>query len=148
MQDLVEIGKVIKNKRLSLNLRMNDVALKCGITRATLSSIENGRATCSVNTLFKICDYLELSFKLGEPNEQVEIRKRAKRLNSSLDKKINRFVIMCTELYASQTNESSQSIYNKMKEKGIVENIEKDYEDLHGMSFEYMNYYIGTLIKD
>ena len=148
MNELIELGKVIRNKRLSLNLRMDDVALKCGITRATLSRIENGKATCSVNTLFKICHYLNLSLKLGDSNESNEGRKRATRLNSALDKKINRFLIMCVELYSQETKENSRVIYQKMKEKGIINNIIEDYEDLHGMSFEYMNYYIGKLLSD
>ena len=42
MERKFEIGRKIKNKRLELNLRMDDVAKRVGITRSTLWSVENG----------------------------------------------------------------------------------------------------------
>ena len=148
MQNLADIGKVIKNKRLSLNLRMDVVALKCGITRATLSLIENGKGNCSINTYLKLSEILGLSLKVNDVSESKNKRERAARLNSALDKKTNRFVIMCIELYSHAVKKSSRYIYNEMNKKGVIQNLTDGYEDLHGMSFEYLNDYIGMLLRN
>ena len=42
MNNATLLGKAIKEKRLSLNLRMDDVARDAGITRPTLWAIEKG----------------------------------------------------------------------------------------------------------
>ena len=92
MKELLVLGRTIKAKRLALNLRMDDVANKAGITRATLWSIEKGQSNCSICSLFKVLDILGLSFEINnQTNDQT--RDRATRINSALDKKINRFVI-------------------------------------------------------
>ena len=148
MNDLVKIGNKIKEKRLSLNLRMDDLAKKCEITRATLSLIEQGKANCSVETVFKLMNALGLSFELNDKEISIKTRQRASRINSSLDKKINRFVIMCVEQYALNSKNSSHQTYIEMKNKGIIENLSNDYEDLHGMSLEYLNHYIEMLLMD
>ena len=75
-------------------------------------------------------------------------RYRAARINSLLDKKINRFVIMCVEQYADSVNKSSGKVYQEMKQKGVLDDLVNDYEDLHGMSFTYLNDYIGALLGD
>lgn len=148
MQDLVEIGKIIKNKRLSLNLRMDDVALKCGITRATLSLIENGKGNCSINTYITLANFLGLSLSFTDTFKNNNKRERATRLNSVRDKKINSFVIMCVELYSLESKKSSRDVYQQMNKKGIIKNLIDGYEDLHGMSFEYLNDYIGALLRN
>ena len=147
MNDLILLGKAIKEKRLSLNMRMDDVAKKAGISRATLWSIERGVGNCSVSTLFKIMDVLGLSFKIDFNNENSN-RDRATRLNTALDKKKNRFVIMCVEQYAKSINERSDATYTTMKEKGVIDELINDYEDLHGMSTAYLNDYIKSLIEN
>ena len=57
MENKREIGKNIKNRRLSLNLRMDDVAKEAGITRSTLSAIENGSGNPSLETIMEILRY-------------------------------------------------------------------------------------------
>ena len=47
----VEIGNKIKEKRLGLNLTMDEVSLKVGTTRSTLWSVENGNGNYSTDTL-------------------------------------------------------------------------------------------------
>ncbi len=69
-------------------------------------------------------------------------RMRASRINTALDKKINRFLIMCVEQYASSTNRSSKDVYHEMSKKGIIQEINDDYEDMHGMSTYLINEYI------
>ena len=90
---------------------------------------------------------LELLFgrlKKGKANADKKAkRNRATRINTLQDKKINGFIIMCVEQYADSVNKSSGDIYRKMLNKGLIEDMMDDYEDLHGMSKEYLNDYIS-----
>ena len=61
MKDTVFLGHKIKEKRLALNLRMDDVAKEAGITRPTLWAIEKGTGNYSVSSLFKVMSILGLS---------------------------------------------------------------------------------------
>ena len=145
MKELLVLGRTIKAKRLALNLRMDDVANKAGITRATLWSIEKGQSNCSICSLFKVLEILGLSFEINnQTNDQT--RDRATRINSALDKKINRFVIFCVEQYAQYIDKKSEDTYKQMKEKGVIDDLINDYEDLHGMSSVYLNDHISSLL--
>lgn len=143
MNDIKSIGLAIKDKRLSLNLRMDDVAREANITRATLSAIENGKGNCSINTILKILDILGLSFTLGD-KEKVS-RSRASRTNTLLDKKINRFILVTIGQYAKHLGCSTYEIYDELKDKGVLYELKYDYEDLHGMSTMYLNDYIDAI---
>ena len=147
MKELNVLGKLIREKRLSLNLRMEDVAKKAGITRATLWSIEKGNGSFSANSLFKVMNLLGLTINVNEAVFD-NGRDRATRINTLLDKKINRFIVMCVEQYAGSVNESSASVYKKMLKKGVIRDLTDDYEDLHGMSTMYLNDYIKSLLED
>ena len=140
MKSKFEIGEKIKNKRLQLNLRMDDVAREIGITRPTLWSIENGSGNYTIDTLLKLLTFLNMSIDI-ETQEQ-GARKRATRTNSVLDKKINRFIVMCIEQYASSVNQGSGVIYAQLKETGIIDELKDDYEDMHSMSTYSLNEYI------
>lgn len=145
MENKLEIGKRIKNKRLKLNLRMDDIAKKVGITRSTLWSIENGHGNYCVDTLLKILGFLNMSIEVS--GEEQGDRIRATRTNSALDKKINRFIVMCIEQYASSVNQNSDVVYNKLYEAGIIDELKDDYEDMHGMSTQYLNDYFDKRLS-
>ena len=147
MEELGLIGDIIKQKRLALNLRMDDVAKQAGITRATLWSIEKGEGKCSLSSFIKVLDVLGISISLNNTSKTND-RVRASRANLSLDKKINEFVILCVEQYAYSTNKKSKQTYQRMKEQGIIKELVNDYEDLHAMSSVELNEYIGALLKD
>ena len=140
MDNKLEIGKKLKSRRLQLNLRMDDVADATGITRSTLWAIESGKGNYSIDSLLKLLAFLNLSFDLG--GLQDGGRKRASRINSVLDKKINRFIVLCVEQYASCVNESSKETYAKLNKAGIIEELKDDYEGMHGMSTYSLNEYI------
>ena len=140
MKNKIEIGEKIKNKRLQLNLRMDDVAREAGITRATLWSIENGNGNYTIDILLKLLNVLNMSIDIDE--QERGMRRRATRTNSVLDKKINRFIVMCVEQYASYVNQSSSDVYNKLNKSGIINELKNDYEDMHGMSTYSLNEYI------
>lgn len=140
MESKREIGKKIKNRRLQLNLRMDDVAKKVGISRSTLWSMENGSGNYAIDALLGALNFLDMSFGIDDQEE--EKRKRATSANRVLDKKINRFIVMCVEQYASSVNEGSGAVYHKLREEGIVQELTDDYEDMHGMSTYSLNEYI------
>ena len=90
MNELYSLGQSIKEQRLLLNLRMEDVAQKAGITRATLWSIEKGRGCFSAVSLFKVLNILGLSFRIDNQNKSNSHRNRTTRINTIFDKKLNR----------------------------------------------------------
>lgn len=67
---------------------------------------------------------------------------------SQLDKDINRFIIFCVEQYADCTNQPNNVAYKRMLDNGVIDELTNNYEDLHGMSFAYLNDYIDSLLKD
>ncbi len=146
MKELLLIGKEIRDKRLSLNMRMCDLAKRANITRSTLSSIENGKGNYSINTLLSIFNILGISINLMDDQSLNNDRERATRLNSSTDKKINRFIIMCVEQFASYKQRKSKEVYREMLKKYVIDELKNDYDDLHGMSREYLNDYIDSLL--
>lgn len=146
MENKYEIGEIIKNKRLQLNLRMDDVAREVGITRSTLWLIENGNGNYTIDILLKLLRVLNLSININA-QENDTCRKRASRTNSVLDKKINRFIIMCVEQYASSINQGSDIVYRKLNESGIINELKDDYEDMHGMSTYSLNEYINKRLS-
>ena len=145
MESKFEIGRKIKNKRLELNLRMDDVAKRVGITRSTLWSIENGSGNYTIDTLLKLLNILDMSMDIDSQNSGT--RKRATRTNNALDKKINRFIVMCVEQYASSVNKGSGTIYCELVKSGIIDELKDDYEDMHGMSTYSINEYISRRLS-
>ena len=136
------LGKMIKEKRLAQNLRMDDVARKAGISRVTLWSIEKGEGNCSLSSLLRVMDVLGLRMIVENQSSLENEMARATRANTVLSKKINRFIIMCVEQYALFSGSRSDVIYKEMERKGILDELESDYEDLHGMSAVYLNDYL------
>lgn len=67
--------------------------------------------------------------------------------NEELSRAINRFVILCVEQYASKVNKSSRETYTLLNSLGIINELESDYQDMHGMSTEMINEYIDERIK-
>ena len=147
MMNELMLGKQIREKRLLLNLSMEQVAQKADITRATLSSVENGTSNCGIQTFLKLLNVLGISLVLDSNQNETPNRDRASRINTVFDKKVNRFIVMCVEQYATYENKGSGETYEQMKQKGIIDNLRDDYEDLHGMSTIYLNDYIHSLIE-
>ena len=142
------LGRTIKTKRLARNMTMDTLAKRANITRATLSAIENGTGNYSIDTLLVVLRAVDLDIDL-ESIDNMEIpRKRARRLNTKLDKDINRWLIMTIEQYCSFINKNSLEIYPKMVEKNVVAFLEEGYELLHSLSTPTMNDYISTMMRD
>ena len=60
-----DIGAIIKNVRLYLDMSEEDLSNACNVTVATISAIENGKRNPSIKTLTRICN------GLGMPIEDI-----------------------------------------------------------------------------
>ena len=148
MKNKVLIARAIKNKRIALNLTSEQLAIKCGLSRSTIFSIETGGGNYSIDALFKVLDALALDIKIAGTVKTKISRERAKRINTKLDKDINRFIIMCVENYCSSKGKTSEEIYPLLKSKSVIYELEKDYSFFHSLSTELINDYIDAKLID
>ena len=146
MENKTTIGKKIRKKRLELNIRMEEASKQAGITRSTLWSIENGKGNYSIDALINLSNVLGLDLSLRASLNGGN-RNRASRINTALDKKVNRFIVMCVTQYAASVNKKLNETYAEMLEKGIIDELTDDYEDMHGMSTYSINEYIGARLR-
>ena len=58
------------------------------------------------------------------------------------------FISFCVEYYAKHINKSSNEVYELFKQEKVLDLLENDYDDLHGMGMEYIiqliDEYIGA----
>lgn len=76
---LSELGKTIKDLRKQKSLSQESLAKQCGISRATLSKLENGYiANTSIVTINQILSLLgfEIDIKPANPFKQCENKKQ------------------------------------------------------------------------
>ena len=59
-----EIGNRIHEIRLSKGMTQEELASKCGIIRTTISKIERGKFSVSVDMLARICDVLGATIEI------------------------------------------------------------------------------------
>ena len=56
------------------------------------------------------------------------------------------FKVFCIELYAEHKGMNSADVYDLFERRGLLDLLDTDYEDLHGMSMEYlMQFFDGYL---
>lgn len=48
------------------------------------------------------------------------------------------FVSFCVEYYAEHIGKPSNEVYELFKKEKVLDLLESDYEDLHGMGMEYL----------
>ncbi len=48
------------------------------------------------------------------------------------------FISFCVEYYAEHIGKSGADVYKIFKDEKLLELLENDYEDLHGMGMEYL----------
>ena len=56
------------------------------------------------------------------------------------------FKAFCIEFYSEYKGISSDKVYKLFENEGILELLDTDYEDLHGMSMEYMVKFIDDYL--
>lgn len=60
----IKIGKIIKKRRLELNLELKDLQDYSGVNYASISDIENGKANPTIKTLEKLLDALGMEINI------------------------------------------------------------------------------------
>ena len=48
------------------------------------------------------------------------------------------FISFCVEYYAEHIHKPSNEVYELFKKEKLIELLENDYEDLHGMGMEHL----------
>lgn len=48
------------------------------------------------------------------------------------------FISFCVEYYAEHIHKPSNEVYKLFKKEKLIEFLENDYDDLHGMGMEYL----------
>ena len=48
------------------------------------------------------------------------------------------FISFCVEYYAKHINKSSNEVYELFKQEKVLDLLENDYDDLHGIGMEYI----------
>lgn len=75
-----EFGQLVKKLRIEASDKQETLAYSIGISTRQLSDIENGKATCRIDTLYKVCNALDLSLsdfflqlqKLKKQNDELQ----------------------------------------------------------------------------
>lgn len=57
------------------------------------------------------------------------------------------FISFCVEYYADHIGKKSNEVYALFKEEGVLTLLEEDYNDLHGMSMEYLMQFIDEYLE-
>lgn len=57
------------------------------------------------------------------------------------------FKTFCIELYAEYTHTDSTDIYDTFERSGLLTLLDTDYDDLHGMSMEYLMQFFDEYLK-
>lgn len=68
----MNIGDILKNRRNELGLSLAKLRDLTGLSKSTLSDIENGKSNPKIATLEKICDALDIEIKDVLENEQIQ----------------------------------------------------------------------------
>jgi len=57
------------------------------------------------------------------------------------------FKTFCIEFYSRHISKPSNEVYKLFKDEGVLDLLDSDYEDLHGMSMEYMMQFIDEYLS-
>lgn len=58
------------------------------------------------------------------------------------------FKAFCIENYAENKRMNSADVFGLFEKTGLLNLLDSDYEDLHGMSFEYMMQFIDEYLGE
>lgn len=53
--DQILLGKAIRARRTQSKLKLDETAALCGVSKQTLSNIENGHATTQIDSILQVC---------------------------------------------------------------------------------------------
>lgn len=75
IMDMVEVGEVIRSRRRSLGLSQQEVASQNGMSRATLSNLENGKLPeLGLRKVMAICSTMGLEVVVKEAAPRPTLR--------------------------------------------------------------------------
>lgn len=57
------------------------------------------------------------------------------------------FISFCIEYYAEYKHTTSDHVYRIFKKEGLLDVLEQDYEDLHGMGMEYLVHFCDEYLE-
>lgn len=57
------------------------------------------------------------------------------------------FISFCVEYYSDHIGISSDEVYKLFKNSGLIDLLNEDYDDLHGMGFEYLMQFIDEFFE-
>ena len=57
------------------------------------------------------------------------------------------FIAFCVEHYTSHTNKPGSEIYRLFKKEKLLDMLNEDYDDLHGMSMEYLMQFFDNYLE-
>lgn len=66
------LGQAIKARRTQSNIRQEDAAALCGVAKQTFMQIEQGAATCKLDTVLQICAALGIKLSILPWQENIE----------------------------------------------------------------------------
>ena len=98
----IRIGKIIKKRRMELNLELKDLQDYSGVNYVSISDIENGKANPTIKTLEKLLDVLGMQINI---EVVTNIMQRAKVFRNNI------FVGLLTKLNEKQYDISSIDTY-------------------------------------
>ena len=58
------------------------------------------------------------------------------------------FKTFCIELYAEHTQKDSTTVYAEFERSGLLTLLDTDYDDLHGMSMEYLMQFFDEYLTE
>lgn len=58
------LGKAVRAKRTQINLPLADAAALCGVSKQTLSNIENGQPNTQLYTMLQVCAGLGITLRI------------------------------------------------------------------------------------
>lgn len=109
----VRIGTGIRHARITLGIRLQDVAARVGCSESLISKIENGRTLPSLTTLHRIADALQTTVgrlcATADPNDGVVAHCRATSTSSNLATAVRAPSRMKARRSASSLRASSNS---------------------------------------
>lgn len=57
-------------------------------------------------------------------------------------------MVFYVETYADYVQRSGNEVYQQFRREGLLDLLRSDYEDLHGMSMQYMVQFCGDYLKN
>ncbi|MDR0932037.1 MAG: DUF3791 domain-containing protein [Victivallales bacterium] len=57
------------------------------------------------------------------------------------------FQTFCVEFYSRHIQKPSNEVYELFQKSGLLDLLEKDYDDLHGMGMEYLMRFIEEYLE-